>query len=407
MGKIKVVWICHFSNDYIQQKLKPRKRINSFAPWITFGIEEAKKRDDIELHVISPHCWIKNIIEFEDSGIYYHFFNPGIPYYGRHWPKFFRLDIITNYYQNRKKILKFINKINPSIVNIYGLENAYYSISFFDIRKKKIPILITIQGFNHLQIPEGKLDINFKSRLKTEQEILKKACHFGIMTKHFEGVISNYNKKAKFYLHELFINDKQKRLKHTSEIDKINGYDIVFFARVTKFKGIEDLIKVFCDLKKEIPRLKMGVIGICAENYLSYLKSLIKHDCIGSVKFHGFLAQEIIYSVLHKSKVVVLPTYNDNMPGTIIESMFNKIPVLAYKTGGIAELNNQGQIIELSEQGDTEDLKKKLKYLIENKHYRKKLADNAYLYAKKRWNNANSMEELINAYKKVIEYTKY
>lgn len=42
-GKIlRVAWICHFSNQAIQERLGVRRPIHEFAPWITIGIEEAK-----------------------------------------------------------------------------------------------------------------------------------------------------------------------------------------------------------------------------------------------------------------------------------------------------------------------------------------------------------------------------
>ena len=79
-SKIKVVWICHFSNPQIRKRLKfknsfiRKKELFDFAIWNTNGIKEFEKFDDIELHVISPHAYISNIQEFNINGIYYYFF---------------------------------------------------------------------------------------------------------------------------------------------------------------------------------------------------------------------------------------------------------------------------------------------------------------------------------------------
>ena len=69
LKKLKVVWICHFSNEHVQQKLNVKRPVREFAPWISLGIEEVKKRKDIELHVISPHRWITSNKEFKEKNV--------------------------------------------------------------------------------------------------------------------------------------------------------------------------------------------------------------------------------------------------------------------------------------------------------------------------------------------------
>ena len=67
--KIKVAWICHFSNEEIRNQLHFRKDIVGlikkrpmidFAQWNTYAINEFKKFNDVELHVISPHIQISS-----------------------------------------------------------------------------------------------------------------------------------------------------------------------------------------------------------------------------------------------------------------------------------------------------------------------------------------------------------
>ena len=82
--KIKVAWICHFSNEEIRKRLHFRKDIVGlikkrpmidFAQWNTYAINEFKNFNDVELHVISPHIQISSKIqEFVKDGIRYHFF---------------------------------------------------------------------------------------------------------------------------------------------------------------------------------------------------------------------------------------------------------------------------------------------------------------------------------------------
>ncbi len=177
--KLKVIWICHFTNADIQNQLKSRKRIPEFAPWITLGIKEVKNRSsEIELHIISPHRWISGIKEFQDENVFYHFFNPGIPWYGRHWPYFFRWDSYTGFRSNRIRIEKFAKMINPDIIHWHGAENAYFTSSFFDLMNS-YPNLVTIQGFISLALSDAtnannKITNVHKKGVAIEKKILLK-----------------------------------------------------------------------------------------------------------------------------------------------------------------------------------------------------------------------------------------
>lgn len=75
--KLKVVWLCYFINKEVQDRLKPYKSINEFAPWIPISIRILENDDNVELHVISPHEYIRGKIN-------YYFYNAHMPLTGRH-----------------------------------------------------------------------------------------------------------------------------------------------------------------------------------------------------------------------------------------------------------------------------------------------------------------------------------
>lgn len=399
--KIKVVWICHFSNNSIQKKLKVRKKISEFAPWISLGIEEVRKRNDIELHIISPHRWISGKKEFIIDNIYYHFFNSGIPFYGRHWTSFFRFDLITNYYFNKLSVRKFVNSIKPDIIHLHGLENAYYSSTILQFLNR-IPVIATIQGFISLQNTNDNFSKENAYRIKIEKEILRSIKNVGVRTEAMKHEVLKYNKEAIFFWHEYFLNTPTIK-NPISENEK--KYDLIFFARVTKDKGVEDLIIATGILIENFPQIKVAIIGGANIDYLNTLKQLVaKNKCVKNIDFLGFLPkQEDVYEVLMKSKVCVLPTYNDIIPGTIIESMFRRVPVVSYKTGGIPNINLSEENILLSDQGDINGLVSNITKLLDNKEYRLNLGAIAFEYANERWNNKKAMEDVYIAYKTILD----
>ena len=139
--KIKVVWVCHLSSEAIRRQLYFRKDITGiikkrqmfdFAKWNTNAINEFKKMNDIDLHIISPHMQMSSRVqEFTMDGIHYHIFRPEDDNF------FFRLKrkVLKGKYQtpeykyNTRTILSFIKSIKPDLIHLIGAENPYYSIS--------------------------------------------------------------------------------------------------------------------------------------------------------------------------------------------------------------------------------------------------------------------------------------
>ncbi len=395
---IKVIWICHFSNPEVQKFLRLRKPVKEFAPWISLGIEEAKLNTDlIELHIIAPHPWLVREASFCLHGIHYNFFNPGIPIIGRHWPAVFRIDVFTKFIRNRCKIKKYIKKIHPEIIHIHGAENSYYSTILFDIADKH-PHLLTIQGFTS-KSESNKRTYYLRKNVETESRVLKKARHFGIRNMYSKEIISKINNTAIFHWHEYFLNN---HVPISEETEK--KYDIIYFAKISREKGIEDLIKITNKLLLTREDLRVAVVGGGSPEYVRKIKKLSESlNCAESIKFYGFLPnQSEVYNVLLKSRICLLPTYNDMIPGTIIESMLGGIPVIAYRTGGIPEINIDQPNIILVEQGDWNGMAKKAGLLLDDEVQQKKMANIARKYAEKRWDNKATFKTLIEIYQSII-----
>ena len=103
-----------------------------------------------------------------------------------------------------------------------------------------------------------------------------------------------------------------------------------------------------------------------------------------------------------KARICVLPTYNDTIPGTIVESMLLGIPVISYKTGGIPDLNKTQENLILLDQGDIEGLAEEITKLLDDPVRQNTISQRARSYAMAEFDNANSTNLLIEAYRKII-----
>ena len=156
-----------------------------------------------------------------------------------------------------------------------------------------------------------------------------------------------------------------------NELKQVNKkYDIVFFARVSKDKGIFDLLQAVAMLKENYPAIKLCVIGGgCIEEGKKYAMDL---GIANNVYWAGFLpTQKDVHQLAVQAKISVLPTYFDIIPGTIIESMFLGIPVVSYHTDSIPEINEKEEVISLVEKGNIHALAKAMHELLDNPELRK------------------------------------
>jgi len=389
---IKIAWICHFSNAEVQRKLNLNKKINEMAPWIPALAKLFEGRDEVELHVISPHEYISGYKYFEIRGIHYHFFNAHIPFWGRHWPIFFKFDYWTDFYFTKKTVKKIVNQIQPDLIHLHGAENAYYSSSILQF-KNDYPVLVTIQGF--ISHTRDKSHYQIKKRIQCEQQILKTLKHFGYRTKTMGEDIKKYNPEAELYWHHYPFPEIKPY-----EVEK--KFDIVFFARVTKDKGIEDLLKALAILKKNRSDVSLCIIGGAHPNYIVFLKKMADQLAISNnILWAGFLPkQEEVHKLAASARISVLPTYHDIISGTIIESMFLKLPVVAYNVGSIHEVNSSGlKYVHLVEKGNVNEFAMKIQeLLIKPQQYLENLGQAGFQRAQYLFNSDSIFDDLTKAY---------
>lgn len=392
---LKIVWLCHFANQEMIQYFHNPK-VKSFAPWIDNLIEMFRQNSSVELHIVAPNVFTNTNCTFVKDKIHYHFYAYQLKLIPKKIRSLFSILFYTSYTGTTAKIVQIIRAINPDIVHLHGAENPYYSAGILPLLKK-FPALITIQGFIRNESTKTKA---VKQRVEIEEEILSTATHFGVRTQEMNDIITSLNPKATFHFHDYFYT-VPTAVKKQSAL-----YDIVFWGRVCKDKGIEDLLQAVAIVKKEKPDISLHIIGAINNTYAQFLQNMVENLGITeNITWVGFLAaQQNVFDYAGNAKVCVLPTHHDNIPGTIIESMFLKLPVIAYAVGGIPEINQHAENLITVEKGDIPKLAVEITNLLMNSSKRSELAENAYLYITERFlNKEKIVSDIMNAYNRIIE----
>ncbi|HSV88422.1 MAG TPA: glycosyltransferase [Bacteroidales bacterium] len=418
MSKIKIAWICHFSNKQVREKMplsslwfinvlrfvfgkKDKHSPNiDFAPWIGSLIKEIERTDDVELHVIAPHIGLKKLTyTFEMSGVHYHFFQPGLSQI---------LDIVLRivfrrperkYRINRFLVKRFLKNIKPDIVNLFGAENPRYSITALDI--KDTPVYVLLQTV--LATPfNNKLNYTVAlDRLAVEKAIFLKAKYFGTASRVYNDCVFNVNPNA-IVFEFWFPTEKPPDIE-----DNGKEFEFVFFAnQLTESKGVEDAIDAFAIVVRTFKNARLNIIGSCSAAYKDLLVIKISDLGLGgNIVFSSyFLLHSEMFKQVKKAKAALLPHKIDVIAGTIREAMFLGLPVITYKTTGTPFLNSEKQTVLISDIGDISGLAQNMIMLLSSPVLDQSLTHNAKILANKIFDNAAITKKLLEDNKAIINH---
>lgn len=421
MSKIKVVWVCCFSNALVRSKLIKQeswfitllKKVipnegsvanDDFALWNTRGINEFKKFSDIELHVISHANGIRQKLQkFELEGVNYYFYRDEAD--GLFSKLKYRLDggKPFRHVKGDRIINQVIDEINPDLIHIIGAEN-YYS-SFILDRNDSIPSIVYLQtllcepGFNE----RYKLlnEAHYKFRLDIEKRVIKRCDYIGTESSQFRDIIlKDVDPNAKFFQMNVATNVEI----NVSDADK--EYDFVYFANGIS-KACDYAIEAFGIAASKYPNLKLDVVGQYSEDYKKKMEDrLVELGILKNVTFEGSYPShgDVIKQVM-KSRFALLPFKVDYNPTTIPEAMSCGLPVVSSKTEGISVLYSDENNILLSDIGNHAAMADNMVRLIEQPDLVNKIKANAFALIKKD-SNASRMRQWADIYSAVVNNNK-
>ncbi len=144
-----------------------------------------------------------------------------------------------------------------------------------------------------------------------------------------------------------------------------NGLTFLFLGLVGKAKGIFDLIEVIVKNKEQYRGKMKLLIGGNGETAL--LKDLIKkHKLEELVEFLGWITDDRKIEVLNGCDVFILPSYNEGLPISVLESMSYGKAIISTKVGGIPEIVHNGENGLLIDPGNLDQLENALNFFIEH-----------------------------------------
>lgn len=335
------------------------------------------------------------------------------------------LDVISSK-ENAKKMEEALEDFKPDIVHLNNFQRQLSASIIKPIKTRNIPIVFTAHDVQAIcpaiTMIDSELNVCEKCMHGKYINCVKKRCIKNSKLKSLLGAIEGkYYRRHKIYTKQIdyiitpskfyktkFINDgisenkisaihnyidvKQYNLKTND-----NGYAL-YFGRLSKEKGILNLIKAFSKLNKG--SLYIAGDGPEKDNIIKFIK---EHNLEKKVKLLGFLKKEEMSQQICDCKFVVVPSiWYENCPYTVLETLAIGKPLIGSNMGGIPELVNDNENGFIYKYDDIDELASKMKELFENEELVEKFGKKSKELAINLYSKEKYYDEIIKIYNSLL-----
>ncbi len=205
---------------------------------------------------------------------------------------------------------------------------------------------ITLVGRDSTYEPVVSWSINNSDGVTAVSESLKRDSYSNFhITRDIEVIpnfidFTRFSKQPKEHFKKIIAPNNEKVVVHTSNFRKV--------------KRVEDVVKVFGMIAKQIPS-KLLLLGDGPER--THIEQICREsEVCDKVTFLG--KQEAVEEVLSICDLFVLPSETESFGLAALEAMACEVPVISSNAGGIPEVNIHGVTGFTSDVGDVEDMAK-------------------------------------------------
>src|SRR5690606_34798851 len=312
-----------------------------------------------EVHFISTSLPAR--LDITQSNIYFHkVYVETYPLFHQYQPYSLALStIIVDIAQSQGLDLLHVHYAIP---HAYA---AYFAKQMLLEKGIELPVVTTLHGTditlvgNHPAYkPAVEFSINHSDKVTAVSESLKKETFEFFNIENEIEVIPNFIDNEQFT--PCFNCDCRGKI--SNEKEKI----VVHVSNLRKVKRVEDVIKTFYLIQKEV-NSKLIIVGEGPEWENA---SLLLNDLGIANKVKNLGKVNDLYNVLCSSDLFLLPSEKESFGLAALEAMAARVPVISSNAGGIPEVNIDGKTGFVLPVGDVENMAKKGIELLQNEQMR-------------------------------------
>jgi glycosyltransferase involved in cell wall biosynthesis len=182
------------------------------------------------------------------------------------------------------------------------------------------------------------------------------------------------------------------------------GAPVVAFAgRIAKEKNLELLLNAFSLTMQKLPDAHLLLIG--GGPWADHIQALTREMNLSShVHLSGFLPRQEVYQALNHVQVFVFPSLTDTQGIVVLEAMACGLPVVAAKSGAVAEIlrnGEEGLVVEPNPEAFAEALLA----LLQDPAGRNKMGEQARHQAEE-FSSANCARKVVELYQEALDNQK-
>jgi glycosyltransferase involved in cell wall biosynthesis len=305
---------------------------------------------DYDFHVLTITDRINNSFESINKNLTIHYI---------HFP-LRNKPILVPKFLSKQLILHEINKIKPDLIHANGSswEYGYPAVAY-----EKCPAIITVHGVSH---NESKYWKGIKSAwhkitcCNMETHIFERMKNVVCVSYYVEREVRKCISKTlygNYAIHADVISNpvgpRFFNIKHNPIPNQL-----LYVGGIEERKGLDVLIRSLFIVKKQIPDIKLNIVGeIRSPVYCANVMKLISDlNLIDNVKFIGKINDEKLMNEYSNASIYVSSSFEEPEGITILEAMAGGIPVIATRSGGsesIIKNNVDGLLVK---KGNVEEL---------------------------------------------------
>jgi glycosyltransferase involved in cell wall biosynthesis len=176
--------------------------------------------------------------------------------------------------------------------------------------------------------------------------------------------------------------------------------NLLFLGRVGYQKGVFDLVDAIRAIHFEGIDVHVWIIGPeeIKGDYIKIFEKLEDYQLISTCEILGNISRDEVLGLLKRSSFLVLPSYYEGLPMSILEALATGLPVIATTVGGIPEAVKDGYNGFLIPVGDIQVLANRISQLITNPELRATMGRNSREVAERDFDVVSYVNKLISLY---------
>jgi len=174
--------------------------------------------------------------------------------------------------------------------------------------------------------------------------------------------------------------------------------NLLFLGLIDQRKGVLDLIKALSKINKDKYILNVAGKFIDSKTKKEILYFVEQNNLRENVVFLGYIQGNEKRNILLNSDIMILPSYGEGLPISILEGMAAGCAIIATEVGSIPEIIKKGENGFLFKPGDIDILRKYIKELIYNEALLNKIKNNN-IYDSQKYNINSFIDNLLYIYK--------